>query len=231
MNTIFEKIKLILKHYEPLHSFYHFHITGRLKKEPTELIRRNLKKKQIFSIQIGSNDGMMGDPIYTLLHKTPNWNGLFVEPIPYLFERLKSNYDDREGLIFENAAINSGETQPFYWIDPIAKEENPDLPPWFDQLGSFKEEHIYGVPEIADILLRYRRTSEIQGLTFQQLLDKHCITGFDVLHIDTEGYDWHVLSQVDLYKYQPRIILYEYKCLPTEEKTLAEQPEGVTSTP
>ena len=43
MNTIFKKLKLALKHYEPLYSFYHFHITGRLKKEPAELIRRNLK--------------------------------------------------------------------------------------------------------------------------------------------------------------------------------------------
>lgn len=188
-NLIFERIKAALKGCPQFYRFYHFHITGRLKKNATELIRRHLKSKQMFSIQIGSNDGVTGDPIYTLVQEMPNWQGLFVEPVPYLFDKLVKNYSDRQGLIFENVAINDGKTETFYYIDPIAKQENPDLPVWYDQLGSFKEEHVYGAPGVADILLRYRRAIEIQGWTFQKLLEKHEITNFDLLHIDTEGYD------------------------------------------
>jgi FkbM family methyltransferase len=218
---LFKLLKHRLKANKSLYRFYHFYITKNLIKDPTELILKTLKKDKAFIVQIGSNDGMTGDPMYTLVHAKPGWKALFVEPVPYLFERLKSNYSDCEGLLFENSAINDGEKQVFYWIDPRAKEENPNLPSWFDQLGSFKEEHVHGVPEIADILLRYRRKNEVQGITFQKLLEKHKIIDFDILHIDVEGYDWQVLGQVDLTRYQPKIILFEHKCLSGQEKELA----------
>ena len=207
--------------YQAIRRWYGFHVTGTLKGDATELIRRQLASRKVFSIQIGSNDGSSGDPIHALVRADPRWRGLFVEPVPYLFERLRRSYAGHDGLMFANVAINDGSTQPFYWIDPQARKENPELPDWCDQLGSFREEHIRGVPEIADILLRYRRVTDITGWTFQELLDRHGITHFDLLHIDTEGYDWQVLRQVDLVTYQPQVVLYEHKCLTSEEKALA----------
>lgn len=209
--------------YKAIHRWYHVHVTGTLKNDVSVLLKRHLPAKNVFVIQIGSNDGRNGDPIFMLMHEHPSWRGLFVEPVPYLFERLCRNYADRDGLIFENVAINDGSTQPFYWIDPTARQEIPDLPDWFDQLGSFNEGHVRTVPGIADTLLRYRRVTNVTGCTFQQLVDRHHITHVDVLHIDTEGYDWQVLRQVDLTKYRPRIVIYEHKCLSPEEKALAEQ--------
>lgn len=206
-----------------IHRWYRFHITGALKNDATELIRRHLGSRRVFSIQIGSNDGLGGDPIYTLVHESPLWQGLFVEPVPYLFERLRRNYAGRDGLIFENVAINDGSMQPFYWIDPAARTEMPDLPEWFDQLGSFNEGHVRTVPELGEVLLRYRRVTNVRGWTFQQLLDRHRITSFDILHIDTEGYDWQVLCQVDFMRYQPQIVIYEHKCLEPGDRVLAEQ--------
>lgn len=185
------------------------------------LLRQNLDAKNVFVIQIGSNDGCTHDPIFRLMQENPSYRGLFVEPVPYLFEKLQRNYGWREGLLFENAAINDGSTQPFYWVDPDARQEIPELPDWFDQLGSFNERHIRGVPGIADILLRYRRVTDVKGMSMQELLDRHGITRFDVLHIDTEGYDWQVLRQVDFARYTPRVVLYEHKCLSAEEKACA----------
>ena len=149
------------------------------------------------------------------------WKGLFIEPVPYLFERLQSNYSFRSGFYFENSAVNDGSRQVFYWVDPSVKEEYPDLPSWFDQVNSFKETHIYGVPEVREILLKYRRQTKIEGITFEKVLEKYGIANFDLLHIDVEGYDWNVLSQVNLSKYKPKVILFEHKCLSEEQKSSA----------
>jgi FkbM family methyltransferase len=208
--------------YEWLCRWYHFHVSGRLKMNPTELIRRNLLKHKVFSIQIGSNDGRRNDPIFSLVKANPEWRGIFVEPVPYLYERLRRNYESREGLIFENVAINDGSTQVLYWIDPKAKEDNPNLPDWFDGLGSFNKNHVRGAHGVAGLLLPYQRETPVKGCTFQQLLDRHVVTDFDLLVIDTEGYDWQVLRQVDLARYTPKIVIYEHKCLSTKEKILAE---------
>lgn len=209
--------------YRAIHRWYHVNVTGALRDNVTVLLNRHLPARNVFIIQIGSNDGRSDDPIFMLMHENPSWRGLFVEPVPYLFERLRRNYADREGLIFENVAINDGSTQPFYWIDPDARKEIPELPEWFDQLGSFNESHVRTVPGIADALLRYRRVTDVTGWTFQQLLDRHRITHFDVLHIDTEGYDWQVLGQVDFARYQPRVVIYEHKCLTPDEKASAQE--------
>ena len=45
------------------------------------------------------------------------------------------------------------------------------------------------------------------------MLDKFQIDHVDLLHIDTEGYDWVVLSQFNLERYRPTVILFEYKHL------------------
>ena len=63
------------------------------------------KKAQI--VQIGSNDGKTGDPLYPLLNSHPEWKALFVEPVPYLFKRLKNSYPDTTRFTFENAAISN----------------------------------------------------------------------------------------------------------------------------
>lgn len=203
--------------------WFHYHVSGRLKRNVTELIRRHLASRKVFSIQVGSNDGRSGDPIFSLVQANPEWQGIFIEPVPYLFKQLRRNYEDRAGLIFENVAINDGSTQTLYWIDPKARKENPGLPDWAECLGSFNKEHVVGAPGVAELLLRYRRETPVKGSTFQQLLDRHEVTSFDLLVIDTEGYDWQVLRQVDFGRYKPCIVVYEHKCLSAEDKVRAEQ--------
>ena len=61
-------------------------------------------KRNVFFVQVGSNDGIRADPLYPWIIKYC-WRGILIEPVQYLFEKLKHNYRDREGLIFENAAI------------------------------------------------------------------------------------------------------------------------------
>src|SRR4051812_3099016 len=56
----------------------------------TKRIQRELAKRdEVFFVQIGSNDGKRNDPIHDLAIGNESWNGLFVEPVPQLFEKLK----------------------------------------------------------------------------------------------------------------------------------------------
>ena len=60
--------------------------------------------KDIVALNIGSMDGVMFDEMigYTTMY---DYKVLYVEPIPYLFDRLKTNITSNLAL-FENSAIS-----------------------------------------------------------------------------------------------------------------------------
>jgi FkbM family methyltransferase len=183
---------------------------------PTFWINKYLKDSVLNIVQIGSNDGVTGDPIFELVRENKGWKVLFVEPVPYLFDRLKMNYNLDSRFIFENVAINDGTNQVFYSVKEDANKQIANLPSWYDQLGSFKRENI--IKHLDGILEPYILETNVRGLTLNQLLTKNNISNLDLLHIDTEGYDYKILSQLDLKKYNPTIILFEHQHLQDSEK-------------
>lgn len=182
---------------------------------PPYWFNKMLGGKNAFIVQIGSNDGKTGDPLNELLQINPKWKALFVEPVPFLFQRLKSNYPDANRFQFENVAINQGEKLEFYWVDASAKESINDLPFWYDQLGSFDQEHI--TKQLGESIQPFIRSEELEGITLPTLIQRNQLDKIDVLHIDTEGYDWKILSQLDLNSYSPKFILYEMNHLSATE--------------
>jgi FkbM family methyltransferase len=179
-------------------------------RSPSSWVEHIIRDAEAQVVQIGSNDGNTGDPLFRILQRQQSWRGLFVEPVPYLFERLKKNYADAGRFSFENACINDGEQATFYWVDPRAKQFLPSLPEWYDQLGSFNRAHITNLlPEVDPFIME----SAVEGLSLRSLLERHGIAKIDVLHIDAEGYDWQILRQLDLKAFRPGIILYEAKHL------------------
>jgi FkbM family methyltransferase len=189
--------------------------------DPCRNMRRVLRGYQNLTIvQIGSNDGKSDDPIHDLLIVNETWRAILVEPVPFLFERLKINYSNVKGVQFANVAI--GETEgltPFFFLDHLLCNSLPNLPPWFDQLGSFNEEHI--VKHLGESIRPWIVRLEIPTVPLSKLFSNYGITHIDVLHIDTEGYDWKILSQLDFELFHPRVILFEYKHLSEIEKLSA----------
>jgi FkbM family methyltransferase len=183
---------------------------------PSFWIDKYLKNRNLSIVQIGSNDGISGDPIFHLIKKNKKWKALFVEPVPYLFEKLKSNYKLAPRFIFENVAINDGSNEVFYWVKEDINQKIPNLPSWYDKLGSFNKEHILKYGD--GILEPFIVETKVKGLTLKQLLERNKIDKIDLLHIDTEGYDWKILSQLNLDRYFPTIILFEHHHLSESEK-------------
>lgn len=77
-------------------------------------LNRYFKSESCTIVQIGSNDGKSGDPVYDLVKSNTSSNVLLVEPVPYVFEQLKKNYGSNPRFKFENAGINEdGSNQIF----------------------------------------------------------------------------------------------------------------------
>jgi len=153
-------------------------------------------------IQVGANDGRSGDPLRKLI-KRGTIRGLMVEPQAEPFGRLVERYQGVAGLSFENVAIADRDA-------PIQMVTTTDR----STLGTL-------VPDRNILSRRKARTLSritVAGLSFASLLAKHSIERFDLLQIDTEGYDYEVLKQVDLDAGGVGIVNLEYYCLPIAER-------------
>ncbi len=162
-------------------------------------------------VKVGANDGITHDPCSDLLLNDPAWRGLFIEPVPYLFERLRKNLGGADRFIFDRSAIGPAGTACLYYIDPAAKEAFPDLPAWFDQVGSFDSSHIHR--HFGHRLDHYLRKQNLEVVPLNAVLKKHGLEDLHLLHIDTEGYDYQVLSTLDFAVARPQIIFIEHKHL------------------
>jgi len=177
--------------------------------------------KNIFCFQIGANDGKNNDPVYKYF-KDYNWKGLLVEPQVDVFnEGLKLTYAGNSNVILENVALaeNNGEL-PFYRVS-ISKSR------WATGLSSFDKKSLLGhiengyiqrkakeegiiIPENQEKLIE---EIKVPTSNVESLFRRHNISNFDVLCIDTEGFDFEILKLVDLKKFSPELILFESKNL------------------
>jgi FkbM family methyltransferase len=160
-----------------------------------------------FFVEIGANDGQSFDQIGPLL-ADHEWRGIMVEPVPYMFEKLRATYAQYAGVACENAAIADRDGRmPFFHFAEAAPEERASLPDFYDALGSFSRETVLShAPELADRLVE----TEVPTLTFESLLARHGAEDLDLLVIDTEGYDWEILRRIDFARWRPRLVLYEH---------------------
>jgi len=198
-------------------------------KMETRLVNTIKNKSDITFIQIGANDGENYDFMNTLLRENESWSGVFVEPIPYLFEKLvslNSKYSDK--YYFENAAINDTDTEKYKRIFYISKNieelSGINLPYWYDQIASFSKNHVLNELKTVieeDIVNKHILEKDVKCITLRKLIEKYNISRIDLLVIDVEGYDYHVLKQVEYIKIKPSIIVYEYKHLNLNEYHLS----------
>ena len=166
------------------------------------------QNKNIFFVQVGSNDGKSNDPLYNFVNKY-KWAGICVEPIPSNFLKLKETYADFPGIILVNAAIGFDGNLKLYCINnDRANQLKIDIPSWFGQLASFdkdlvvsdiKGEHKY---EIIDEI-------EVDSISFETLFTQIKVPKINILHIDTEGADWKILQNFPFQKFTPDIVLFE----------------------
>ena len=162
-------------------------------------------RSRVHFIQIGSNDGVANDPLWTF-RRYSNWSGVLVEPLPSTFERLRRNYAPwKQRFAFVCAAISAQSGRRALYHYDGSNELRPD----HDHLASLDADHVarhahrFG-PTRADVT-----STIVETLTYADLLARTGSRKPDVLHIDAEGSDETVLKQLDLAHDPPSVILYE----------------------
>ena len=140
-----------------------------------------------------------------------NKNILLVEPVPYNYKVLKTNFEKNNNIfICTNAIFSENKTERFYFV----KEDSiPKLGKhWASGIGSFSKQHILNHKskrfkvEESDI-----ETIEINFINFETLINKYEIKSIDKLQIDVEGAEFDILNSIDFNKIIVKNILFESK--------------------
>jgi FkbM family methyltransferase len=171
-----------------------------------------------FFVEIGANDGVQHDFLRDhILAK--GWRGIMIEPVPYVYERLRQNYAEVPGVMLENIAISDQDgTLPFYHLIKPDPAETASLPDWYDGIGSFSKEtilsHRNDIPDLDERIVEL----QIPAMTFESLLRAREVDRVDLLMIDTEGYDGEIVRHLDLATRAPAVLIYEHFHLAPDER-------------
>jgi FkbM family methyltransferase len=174
-----------------------------------------------FFVEIGSNDGEQHDHLRPFI-LSREWAGIMVEPVPYIFDRLRRNYGGVERVILENAAVGPRDGElPFYYLVDASEEERRQLPDWYDGIGSFLKEAVLShAAHIQDVERRIV-CAQVPTLTFESLCRKHGVDRVDLLLVDAEGYDWEIIRSIDFKGSRPELVVYEHFHLDPEDRAEA----------
>ena len=188
--------KNLIKNERIISNYTYLTITKILK----DLFNQNLIKSVI---QIGSNDGQRFDNLNYFIKKYKP-KAIFVEPIRSNFEDLKNNYVNHDNLNFVNAAISvNNEIQELFKV----KQSKLHL---YDEhvigITSFDKKHLikHGVSK------NHIEIEKVESISIINLLKKHSINNFDLLFIDTEGYDSNIVLDFLMNSEIRPIIIFEY---------------------
>jgi FkbM family methyltransferase len=172
-----------------------------------------LNDKPFNIVQIGANDGNRYDPYRPLIEKF-HLSGILVEPIPEVYKKLVSNYQDQPQLRFENSAIgpNNGEMSLYMLRDAHGQTDELSV------FASFNEEEVLKLKKRTKQMLQVE-SIKVPVQTFASLLKKHAVKTVSLLAIDTEGFDYQILKSIDFSKIRPQIIEFEHSHLSVSDES------------
>ena len=195
-----------------------------------------------FFLEVGASDGVTSDHLrpYVLEHQ---WRGIMVEPVPYVFERLRRNYAGIDRVALENVAIadHDGVADFHYFAEnpqsthgkltdaphaPHQRETIEAMRLTMAQLGSLSRDHVESHSRILDHDTEIVST-EVACCTLRSLLARHDVARLDLLVIDAEGYDFEIIRQLDFAAYRPRVLVYEDIHLQSDHVACRELLEGL----
>ena len=165
-------------------------------------------------LQIGAFDGYNNDLLWPYIVKY-NWKGWAVEPHPDYHKKLAVNYSDYPGIETSQYAINvDHKSLVFYTISEKLFKLHPDAPHWLKQTSSYNLDVIMNSQRYLKFDLKpYIIEISVPCITLIDYILKEKIHSLDILAIDTEGYDYEILSSFPFTLLKPSIIIYEHKHL------------------
>jgi FkbM family methyltransferase len=171
-----------------------------------EKIILNLAEKKIINslIQIGANDGISHDHLHSVI-KQFRLESLLLEPIKKYFLDLQNNYSNYDNVRFENSALSINNEILFLY--KVNHEYFNKYGTLSSGISSFYKEHLLK----HGIKTKHIIQEKVNQISFNELLKKYSINNFDLLLIDAEGYDCHIVNDffLKVKKIRP-IIIFEW---------------------
>mgnify|MGYP005998482375 FL=1 len=159
-------------------------------------------------VVIGAHSGIH---IKDLISEYANQKVLLVEPVPYNYQILENDYKNNENIfISRNAIFDEGKKDNFYHVkqDSIKKLGKH----WASQIGSFDKNHILNHKNKRfDIKDEDIQITEVEFITFQDLVKKYSINSINKLQIDVEGAEYKIMHSIDYNKIKIKNIFFESK--------------------
>jgi len=190
MSKVLKKIcgifgyKLLTKNYIKNKNYLTEHSSLNIGKIILNLVE---KKKISTLIQIGANDGVSHDHLHNIIKKH-RLQSLLLEPIESFFLELKKNYLNFPNVKIENSALSVNNAISFlYKVNPEYFKIYGTLS---SGISSFEKDHLIK----HGIKAKHIVKEKVNQISFDQLLSKYNINSFDLLLIDTEGYDCNIVS-------------------------------------
>ena len=164
-------------------------------------------RPEVGFVQIGAFDGVTNDPLYDLVRRF-GWRGVLVEPQAGAFERLRVTYKDIAGVVLLNAAVAEERGSRTLWQ---LEAERPTDPWWVSQSASFNREHL--LAHIAHPYMEQRIVGvDVETLTLADVFSQSP-RPVDVLQIDAEGYDAHIVAMLETTGRWPTVVRFEHRHL------------------
>lgn len=157
--------------------------------EQEEIVKYFTSKEGTTFCDIGANDGVTLSNTRRLAEL--GWSGVFVEPSPKAFAKLKENY-----------ATLAAEPGRFYFYNFALGNSNAKVKMWDSGPHLNKGDH--GLLSTLNEDEKKRWTGqhydeiEVQCFRWKTFLNRLLLKEFDFISIDAEGNDLNILRQIDL---------------------------------
>ena len=178
-----------------------------------EKIIAHLAEKKIINslVQIGANDGVSHDHLHNIIKKF-QLKSLLLEPIKKYFLDLQNNYLNFDNVKIENSALSvNNEIIFLYMVNPEYSNKYGTIS---SGISSFYKKHLirHGIKK------KHIVQEKVNQISFDVLLQKYNFKSFDLLLIDTEGYDCQIVNDffLKIKKIRP-IIIFEWSHIKNSE--------------
>jgi FkbM family methyltransferase len=154
-------------------------------------------------VVVGAHDGSVREGL--IQQASISGKVLLIEPVPFLFARLKSRYANMPNVISRNLAVFSKDGEIEF---TAPKETATQIFPQGDQLGSLVAGHaVRHDGQFAEHI----ETIRVQASTFTNLIKTEGISSIDLLFTDMEGMDANILPTFPFASIIPMRIIFEFK--------------------
>lgn len=157
---------------------------------------RQYPARQRFFLDIGAFDGI-GHSNTRILYEQ-GWRGVCIEPVLKNYRKLEELYKNT-GVIAVRAAATDYHGEMTLNVATIPWAED-----WGSDVSSPSDDAISRWPDYV------WEKETVPATTVNRILEQNRVERIDFVSLDVEGQEQAVLSEFDLHKYQPQLLVVEY---------------------